>query len=194
MTWIAGDVTLLHPIFFANLTLPKLWVLQLSMRTCSRRPRIVPTTHIICEVDMPDKACKEISGMDTCSFSLSFEINSLPSSNSSTTSVKKACCNLHLWPGTNFLSQLKHNPFSRLACISAHVSLLNPVLGVGLGFVIGVVVGFGKSVGNKPSFCTSCHCLCNFSSCNLVRIVACNKLVGLNSFTSYRISSFRPPI
>lgn len=164
------------------------------MRTCSRRPWIMPTTHIVCGVDMPDRACKEISGMATHSFSLSSEINSLPSSNSSITSIKKACCNLHLWPGTNFSSQLKHSPFCCLACISAHVSLLNPVPGVGLGFVNGVVVGFGKSVGNKPSFCTSRHCLCNFSSCNLARLVACNKLVGLNSFTSDRISSFRPPI
>ena len=164
------------------------------MRACSYHPRTMPTTRIVCGVDMPDKACKEISGMATHSSSLSSEINSQPSSNSSTTSIKKACYSLHLWPSANFSSQLKHSPFSHLACISAHVSLLNPVLGVGLVVVIGVVVGFGKGVGNKPSFCTPRRCLCNFSSCNLVRLAACNKLVGLNSFTFNRISSFSPPI
>ena len=142
---------------------------------------------------MPDKACKEISGMATHSSSLSSEINSQPTSNSSTTSIKKACCSLHLWPGANFSSQLKHSPFSRLACISTHVSLLNHVPGVGLGVVNGVVVGFREGVGNKPSFCTPRHCLCNFSSCSLGRLAACNKLVGLNSFTSDQISSFSPP-
>ena len=48
-------------------------------------------------------------------------------------SKSSSCRPVHLWPGVNFSSQLKHSPWALLLCISSQVSLFIGV--VGLNFV-----------------------------------------------------------
>ena len=99
------------PIFFAHLELIKLWVLPLLMRMCKCFPLTSPLTRMVLGVATPVRACNGISGTTLMSVDSSVSISSISSSWSGSISNEKSCFVLHLWPGSNFSSQLKQRPF-----------------------------------------------------------------------------------
>ena len=109
------------------LSLIKLWVEPLSITTISSCDLIVAFTHIVLLGDQLVKAWREISGLY---FGL------VGDSPSSSLFLSSSSCDLwHLWPGVNFLSQLKQRPWALLLCISSYVSRLTG--GKGLVIAIG---------------------------------------------------------
>ena len=81
-------------------------LLPLLMRMCTSLPRVTPLTRIASRVVTLERACKDISSTGSGSASFKASVVSSSISGSIMVSKIKTYCVLHLWAGTNLLSQL----------------------------------------------------------------------------------------